>query len=218
MPDRAVLQPNGRWAIFSSYVDHFTAFNGTRDEVLNAFREEFRTEADRNAEGKMTRAEARESAKPGADFKDAIESVATVHGFDTAEQLRVQLSEPSRDAGHVPPQAEPDRSLPPELAARIKEICMDESRTFRLEHPRIHATGPLVKPERKVDIISFRNALDRICEAYGVKLKADMSGSLLIIDQKTTLPDGYDCSAWIERSGVLKFAEHIVEPESEAKR
>lgn len=116
MPNRAVLQPNGRWAIFSSIVDHFTAYDGTRDEILNVFREEFRAAADRNAEGKLKRGEEREAKNPGADFTDAIQSIANVHGFDTADRLRTELSRPKRDAA-------------------------------------AHATGALVKPERRIDIL-----------------------------------------------------------------
>ncbi len=83
-----------------------------------------------------------------------------------------------------------------------------------------HATESLVKPERRVDIISFRNALERICEAYGVKLKGDTdaSGDILIYDQRRTLPHGYDWSAYIEPNGQLEFAEFVLEDEAGATK
>lgn len=269
MPDRAVLQPNGRYAIFSSYVDHFTAYDGTREEILNTFREEFRADADRNAENKLKRAEEREAKNPGADFADAIQSTATVHGFDTADRLRTELSRPlktdtsaaltdphhAQDVVHVAEwlaDAECRRAAgigtaPPVCTCGIGDgLHTDRCAVFIWGHANKigfgypstpeglkyqsinraarfaanHATEPLVKPERQGAIQSFRNALERLCEAYGVRLKGDTdaSGDILIYDQRAIMPPGYDFSAYIDTEGNLKFAEYVLEDESGATK
>ena len=269
MPDRAVLQPNGRWAIFSSNVDHFTAYDGTREEILNVFREEFRADADRNAEAKLKRADDRETAQPGEDFANAVRSIALVHGFDTADRLRTELSRPLKNA-HDAPQPDPNHAqdvahvaawladeecrraagigtAPPDCTCGIGDgLHNDRCPVFIWGHANnigfgypstpegasyqsinraarfatTHTTGPLVKPERRIDILSFRNALERICEAYGVRLKGDTdaSGDILIYDQRGKLPAGYDFSAFIRPDGSLEIAEWVLDDETGATK
>lgn len=40
MPSRVVVQPNGFYALFSTVVDHFTAYNMTREEAVKEAGEE----------------------------------------------------------------------------------------------------------------------------------------------------------------------------------
>ena len=83
----------------------------------------------------------------------------------------------------------------------------------RMESLRNHATKPLVSPERVTAIKAFRRSLTLLEEAYGVKLKVDSSGDLLILDQTTKLPDDYEWSAWISQSGELHIAEFVLDEE-----
>lgn len=81
-----------------------------------------------------------------------------------------------------------------------------------------HATKPLVSPERVTAIKAFRRSLALLEEAYGVTLKVDSSGDLLILDQTTTLPDDYGWSAWISQSGELHIAEWVLDDETGATK
>ena len=133
----------------------------------------------------------------------------------------------ARDAVRVPPQADSIhffRNKPENVEAEDSPIHhvpqhMRES-TFIPGMPRTHATEPLVTPERRIDILSFRNALERICEAYGVKIKGDTdaSGDILIYDQRQKLPHGYDWSAYIEPNGQMEFCDYVLDDESGATK
>lgn len=102
MPERAVLQPNGRYAIFSTNVDTFTCYDATREELLDVFLKDFTETARMNAEGKITRAESRGVEQ----FYAELATIGMVHGFAESERLKALLSDPVRDARSVPPQAE----------------------------------------------------------------------------------------------------------------
>lgn len=80
------------------------------------------------------------------------------------------------------------------------------------------ACVPLVSPERVTAIKAFRRSLALMEEAYGVKLKTDSSGDLLIIDTATKLPSDYEWSAWIDRNGEVHISDWVVEPEAGGKR
>ena len=131
-------------------------------------------------------------------------------------------SDPSMPIGEIhfisPRKTMPDGTLEPEETWGKR--CAVLRNVGPIAAATIHATEPLVKPERRVDIIAFRNALERICEAYGVRLKGDTdaSGDILIYDLKQTLPPGYDWSAYIEPNGQLEFAEFVLEDETGATK
>lgn len=75
----------------------------------------------------------------------------------------------------------------------------------------------LVSPARAAAIKSFRRSVALLEEAFGLKLKTDSSGDLLIIDTTVSLPDGYEWSAWIDRAGKLHIAEFVTEAANEVQ-
>lgn len=217
MPDRCVLQPNGMYARFSTTCNHFTEYNCTETEILSVFSE---IHGHKTAVRKVNNAKLEWSR-----FDEAIRTIGESHGLEESAGIRKILTDPFspsvRIDGGEPPQAETnratksqtDRSLPPELSARIKDICMEESRLFRLAHPRYHA--PLVSAERRLDIELFARTIKLVEEAYGLKLKGDtdLSGDILIFDQRNTLPRGYDFSAYIEPNGALEISDWVLDDE-----
>lgn len=80
MPWRVVVQPNHRYAIFSTIVDNFTAFNMNREEALETCLEEI---GRLYCEDKVARAE----RDPGR-WQDCLNKIEMVHG--TLERAAVE--------------------------------------------------------------------------------------------------------------------------------
>lgn len=212
MPERAVLQPNGRYALFSTIVDSFTIYNATREELLAELLRDYNANAQRDAEAKLERAH-----KRGSDcFYDEIKTIATIHGFDEAERLKALLSEPARNARSVSPQAErwlydcPNCNAP-SVMTRPTGVCHKCANNI--------TRGPLVSPGRVTAIKAFGRSLALLEEAYGVTLWGDTDAGLLITDKLRQLPEGYHCDAKIQPNGDLVISDWVVEPEAgEIKR
>ena len=86
MPARAVVQPNGLFARFSTIVDNFTHVNYTREELWKVFRDECGLDC---ADGKIERA----IAEPQR-FEDEIDTIKMVHGPLEAERMKNYMSLP----------------------------------------------------------------------------------------------------------------------------
>jgi len=93
MPARAIKQPNGLYARFSTVVDDFTDYDCTREELFEIFKEESGT---RTAEDKMKRAD-----ENLGRFEEAIQIISRIHGKKLAEERRVEFSQ----------EAEPDSGV-----------------------------------------------------------------------------------------------------------
>lgn len=84
MPARAVVQPNGLFARFSTIVDNFTHANYTEQELWEVFRDECGVDC---ANGKIQRAKAEPER-----FEDSISDIKMVHGPLEAERMTAFLS------------------------------------------------------------------------------------------------------------------------------
>lgn len=84
MPARAVIQPNGRYARFSTIVDGFTHANYTEKQLWTVFRDEHgvdvANEKIKNAKADLGR------------FEEALEDIAMQHGPLEAERVKAYLS------------------------------------------------------------------------------------------------------------------------------
>ena len=89
MPARAVKQPNGLYARFSTIVDDFTDFNCSRDELWTIFRDECGVEC---ANGKMQRADENHGR-----FEEEIQTILFVHGDKVAKERCKELSESHKE-------------------------------------------------------------------------------------------------------------------------
>lgn len=78
MANRAVKQPNGKYARFSEVVDDFTHMDCERDELLKLYAAQIGRE---EAIGKLDRAD----AEPHR-FDKAIEVIRAIHGADIANE------------------------------------------------------------------------------------------------------------------------------------
>lgn len=85
MPARAVKQPNGLYARFSTIVDDFTHYNHTREELWEVFRDEGGVES---ANGKMQRAD-----DSLGRFEEEMHTIEAVHGAEVANQRRKDMSD-----------------------------------------------------------------------------------------------------------------------------
>jgi hypothetical protein len=84
MANRAVKQPNGRYARFSDIVDHFTHVNLTREELFEVYRYEFGIVV---ANDKINSADAHPER-----FNKAIETIRCIYGELEADGVRAYLS------------------------------------------------------------------------------------------------------------------------------
>ena len=85
MPARAVKQPNGLYARFSTIVDDFTHLNCTRDELWTVFRDEGGVEC---ADGKMLRADENPQR-----YEEELHTIEVVHGSKLAMERRKESTE-----------------------------------------------------------------------------------------------------------------------------
>jgi hypothetical protein len=84
MPSRVVVQPNGKYAVFSTVVGHFTHYDHTRDEMLEVFLEKCGRSC---AEEKVQRGDGNPQR-----FEDEINTIRIVHGDLEADAARAYLS------------------------------------------------------------------------------------------------------------------------------
>jgi len=90
MSSRAVKQPNGLYARFSTIVDDFTHYNATREELWTIFRDEGGIDC---ANGKMERADKDLSVDGSTGrFEEALKTIEICHGKDIAVKRRKDLS------------------------------------------------------------------------------------------------------------------------------
>jgi hypothetical protein len=96
MASRFVLQPNGQLARFSDIVDHFTHINMTREEAI----EVARVDGVQDAEAKVERGVKDEIpwkhnvyGDGTARWKDALETIETVHGKAEREKYERALTD-----------------------------------------------------------------------------------------------------------------------------
>lgn len=84
---RVVKQPNGKYAIFSEVVDDFTVYDMTREEAVKECYEKFIRGLDREAEQKVSRADAEPQR-----FEQEIATIRAVHGRKESAERRRQLT------------------------------------------------------------------------------------------------------------------------------
>jgi hypothetical protein len=88
MPQYVVVQPNGKYAVFSTVVDKFVYYDADREGVAVALLEDRIEQIKRDIEAGIVRAE---SAGP-APFEKCITTIRNIHGEDDAEMTRAVLS------------------------------------------------------------------------------------------------------------------------------
>ncbi len=88
MPRYPVKQPNGKYAIFSTVVDHFIAYDATPEEIMESFRQEAITESDRVTARGLKRADDLGAAR----FDESIETVRLIHGDKVADEYMALLT------------------------------------------------------------------------------------------------------------------------------
>lgn len=88
MGQHIVKQPNGKYAIFSSNVDHFIAYDATPEEI----RELRRAESIKEAESLTKRGLERADAGGDAIFQEDLDMVRAVHGNAVAAEYEELLS------------------------------------------------------------------------------------------------------------------------------
>lgn len=81
MGQHIVKQPNGKYAIFSSVVDHFIAYDATPEEIAAHFRQESIENSDRQTARGITSADHFADAR----FATDIETVRRIHGDKEAD-------------------------------------------------------------------------------------------------------------------------------------
>jgi hypothetical protein len=95
MGQRIVKQPNGKYAAFSDIVDHFIAYDATREEALQFCVDKW----------KCTTAEAEEKVQRGDDdirqdgskgrYEEAVNTIRVIHGAEEVSKYRNLLEEKS---------------------------------------------------------------------------------------------------------------------------
>lgn len=89
MPRRFVVQPNGRFACFSTIVDDFIIDDMTLDAARRFGLREFGAE--------MTERKIKAAIDELERFDDCIDDIVLQHGVDVARQRRKELSEVIED-------------------------------------------------------------------------------------------------------------------------
>lgn len=95
MSQHITKQPNGKYAIFSTVVDSFVAYDATREDVFAHFRSLAIESSDRATERGLLRADSPHSIQ---GFNDDIDTMRIVHGDAEADKYRTLLSEGAPDA------------------------------------------------------------------------------------------------------------------------
>lgn len=91
MGQHIVKQPNGKYAIFSSVVDDFIAYDATPEEIAGHFRQEAIENSDRQTARGITSADHFADAR----FATEIETVRRIHGDAMADEYVELLSKAS---------------------------------------------------------------------------------------------------------------------------
>lgn len=91
MGQHIVKQPNGKYAIFSSIVDHFIAYDATPEEIRNHFRAIAEEESDRHTERGIKRADG-PFAREG--LTEDLARVRLIHGDAEANEWAMILKSP----------------------------------------------------------------------------------------------------------------------------
>ena len=90
---RIVKQPNGLYARFADPVDHFTAYNMTRDEALLECRDHGCSSGE--AGGKLERAEEDRTMNGGIGrWAECLETIKVIHGEAEVEKVKSWLTTP----------------------------------------------------------------------------------------------------------------------------
>lgn len=89
MAERAVLQPNGKYAVFSSIVDNFVLYDATSEEIWTYFRDAAgmrraneavkNADEDRNMDGSKGR------------FEDCMRTIRNIHGAEQEKLAREMI-------------------------------------------------------------------------------------------------------------------------------
>lgn len=110
MPQHVVKQPNGKYAIFSSIVDHFIGYDASPEEVYTHFRELAIANSDRQTKRQIEQADHFASKR----FTEDLETVRLIHGDEVAERYKTMLSVvpvPSEDLTSLEPKEMPNGEL-----------------------------------------------------------------------------------------------------------
>ena len=100
---RIVKQPNGKFAVFSSVVDHFVFTQANEEDLITFFENELREEYERQLElSKMRikdRVEKLRENKPYPNyprtFDECLDFIESVHGKKELEKVKESLSKES---------------------------------------------------------------------------------------------------------------------------
>lgn len=93
MPQHVIKQPNGKYAIFSSVVDHFIAYDASVEEVYAHFRELAVAESERQTKRGIEQADQFGSVR----FIKDLDTVRLIHGDQVADEYKALLSAPQMD-------------------------------------------------------------------------------------------------------------------------
>ena len=89
MPWRIDIQPNGKYAGFSTIVDHFIEYGMTREQAISVCIEKGMDA--KSAEEKVRRGESRGVAQ----FLEDIDTLRLVHGDEEADKVTTDMSSPT---------------------------------------------------------------------------------------------------------------------------
>jgi hypothetical protein len=91
MGSRIIKTPNGKYAAFADPVDHFVAYDMTREEAVQFCVSDWNLGA-RTAEAKVQRAEEDKTRFGGTGrFEEAINTICLMHGAKEAIKYRTLL-------------------------------------------------------------------------------------------------------------------------------
>ena len=87
MPQFVVIQPNGKYAVFSTVVDNFIYYDASREGLAIVLMEDRMEVIKREIERGLQRGE-----QTSGRFEECLETIKEVHGKSVADEVRRALS------------------------------------------------------------------------------------------------------------------------------